>query len=102
MSEKYIAGNKSGMILESPRKAEPAVSEASDITDMLTKCQLVMTREIHNLLLESSKGKLSKGSATDLVSYLKLLTEIMKEQEDKLANLTDEELERLGNGSRKL
>ncbi len=95
MSEKYIAGTRAGMILESPRKAEPAASTSADLTEMLDKCSLVLTREIHNLLLESAKGKLNKGSAGDLVAYLKLLNEIKQEQEKKLANLTDEELERL-------
>jgi hypothetical protein len=93
---KYVAGNKSGMILEQPRKAEP-VSAAQDISTLLNQGSLVLSREIHNLLLESAVGKLEAGSARDLVAYLKLLHELKKEQENKLANLTDEELERLGN-----
>jgi hypothetical protein len=93
---KYIAGKSSGMILEQPRKAAP-VMEAQDIPELLNKGSLVLSREIQNLLLESAAGKLNAGSARDLVAYLKLLHELQREQENKLANLTDEELERLTN-----
>jgi hypothetical protein len=91
---KYIAGNKSGMIVEVQKKDAP-ISTAQDVAVLLEQGSLVLSREIHNLLLESAKGKLNGGSARDLVSYLKLLHELQKEQEAKLANLTDDELEKL-------
>lgn len=98
MSNKYIAGNKAGAILEVNKKEE-VLEAPQDVELLLSKCTLVLSREVQNLLRASASGKLDKGAAGDLVSYLKLLTELRKEQEAKLASLTDDELERLNGKS---
>ncbi len=92
---KFIAGTKAGGILEVQKKEE-VILAPQDVELLLAKCTLVLSREIANLLLASASGKLDKGSSGDLVAYLKLLHELKKDQESKLASLTDEELERLG------
>lgn len=66
-----------------------------DVLAELEKVQLILTREIKNLLIASSSGKLLPAHSRDLCAYVKLLTELKKEQVDALANSTDEELLKL-------
>jgi len=48
-----------------------------------------------NLMSKSSGGKLPPADARDLATYVKLLSELKKEQAETLANLTPEELKAL-------
>ena len=72
-----------------PQEQAPA---AFDVEVLLTKGGEILNREIRSLMQESSGGKLSAASARDLVSYLKLLSELRDTQAKELGNLTDEEL----------
>lgn len=65
---------------------------AQDVDTLLTKSFLVLQREIQNLVMESSRGKLNAGSSRDLVSYIKLLNDIKLDQEALLDSLTPEQL----------
>ena len=49
------------------------------------------------MLDESYKGKLDKNSSTSLVNYLKLVTEIKREEEKENEEISEEELERIAN-----
>lgn len=90
---KFIA--KANPSVGATPKVQSQILEPQDVTQLLAKGSLVLSREIANLLSESASGKLSKGSATDLVAYLRLLNELKKEEQDKLSNMTDEELANL-------
>jgi hypothetical protein len=70
-------------------------SEAFDVEQLLNRGGIILRREVQNLLMESSAGKLSPTSARDLVAYVKLLSELKAEQSKEISNLTDEELSAL-------
>jgi hypothetical protein len=72
-----------------------AGSPSFDISTLLDKASIVLQREIQNLLIESSGGKLQPASAKSLVDYLKLLHTLKAEQADALEGMTDEELRNL-------
>lgn len=75
---------------------EDAGSELSfDVDALLDKSGQILAREIRNIMIESSRGKLGPASARDLVAYLKLLNELKMEQAASLSKMTDEELSRL-------
>jgi uncharacterized protein YcaQ len=63
-----------------------------DVEALLEKGGLILQREITNLMMESSGKKLSSASSRDLVAYLRLLSDLQKDQKQKLEQLTDEEL----------
>lgn len=65
------------------------------LESLLEKCVEALRRDISYLLAESSKGRLSAPSARDLVSYIKLLTELKDLEHSELSKLTDEQLEKL-------
>lgn len=54
---------------------------------------LALYREMRNLLLLSSKGKLDATNSRDLRDIVKLLFEIKDRENESLRGLTDEELE---------
>lgn len=64
-----------------------------DLSKLLDQGREVLRREMKHLMLESSRGKLSAGSARDLVNYLKLLDELAREEDDALRNYTPEQLQ---------
>lgn len=66
-----------------------------DIDALLAKSALVLQREVHNIMLAGAKGKLDAAASRDLVSYIKLLTELKAEKQKELANMTQEQLEAL-------
>lgn len=73
---------------------EPVASEF-DIVGLLADGGEILRREVKNLLMESSRGKLGATSAKDLVSYLKLLHDLKLDQEKALSSMSDEELDKL-------
>lgn len=73
----------------------PEALEAFDVETLLAKCGELLRREITNLLMESSGGKLAPNSSRDLVQYVKLLSELKAEQLKELADMTEEELKEL-------
>lgn len=62
---------------------------------------VVLNREATKLMDESYLGKLSADSSKDLVNYLKLLREIRKSEEEDLEQLSDFELEKLNQKTKK-
>ena len=91
--KRYVKPNT--VISDSGIKTEAAPAGELDITDLLEKGGEILRREITNLMVESSGKKLSPNSAKDLVSYLKLLTELATEQKKALSEMTDEDLKTL-------
>ncbi len=51
-----------------------------DITKLLDKGLEILRKEVNNLFMESSQGKLSAVSARDLVGYVKLLHDLEERQ----------------------
>lgn len=54
---------------------------------------LALYREMKNLLLLSTNGKLAPNDAKDLRDHVKLLFELKDRENDSLKGLTDDELE---------
>lgn len=75
-----------------PNQSSMSLPINGESDDLLESCGEIMKREIRALLFESSRGKLSKASATDLVSYYKLLSELRTEKIKELGVMSDEEL----------
>jgi hypothetical protein len=84
---------------------EPKLAATSTIIESATVVEVdqeviksrlmeVLRRESLNLLGESNSGKLDRDRSSALIGYLKLLNSIEDEQKNKLADLTDEELEK--------
>ncbi len=53
---------------------------------------LALARDIKNIVIESSKGKLNAGCSRDLVVYIELLEKLKKLRQSTLASLTPEQL----------
>lgn len=95
---------KPNTVLPSNTPAEqPIDSEALadfDVEKLLAQGGAILTREIRNLMIASSRGKLDAAESRDLVSYLKLLSELKAAEEARLENMTDDELSKIaGNQS---
>lgn len=78
-----------------PEPVADVVSADVDIGELQDKSRLILQREIKNLSVESSSGKLAPNSARDLVNYVKLLADLAKMEKDALDGKTTEELEAL-------
>lgn len=79
--------------------ADMDVGASLDIQQLLDKAGIVLQREIQNLLIESSGGKLQPASAKSLVDYLKLLHSLKADQAEALEGMTDEQLQSLVNSN---
>lgn len=88
---KFVAG-KRPTSNEAPEPAEPV---AFDIEELLSKGGEILRREILNLLMESSRGKLSAPSSRDLVAYIKLLSELKADALAAFVDMSDEQLRQL-------
>lgn len=53
---------------------------------------LVLYREIKNLMIRSTKGKLEANDAKDLRDHLKLLFELKDRENESLRSMTDDQL----------
>lgn len=80
-----------------PQEPHEAAS-SFDLLKALEQCEIVLGREIKNLMVESSSKKLNSASSKDLVAYIKLLHEIKADKLKELGDKTDEELEELVKG----
>jgi len=78
-------------VLDTPGLTESAPSFEGDvdIVDLLEKSKEVLRREIHNLLLESMKGRLKVGDAGVLADYIRLLNSMVKEEKKIIENLDE-------------
>lgn len=92
---KLYPKNDKGMFVAS----DAELATTFDVVEQLEKAQLILVREIRNLLTASAAGKLSPPHARDLVGYIKLLSELKAEQAKELASATDEELLKRRNGT---
>lgn len=83
-------------------KIEPVVPNfdvlSVSIDELTAKTIEILRREVQNLLIESSGGKLAEKSSTALVAYIKLLGELKKKEKDLLEDLEDEFLEKIAKG----
>ena len=75
----------------------PVSDDDNDIATMLTKSIEILRREIRHLMYESSQTKLNKGSSTDLVNYIKLLSDLHDKEQAIVTQITDEDLKRILN-----
>lgn len=71
------------------------VSTGIDLKELLDKCRLILQREIRNISSESMDGRLSRDASMSLVNYIKVLKELIQEENELFDNLSDEELEKL-------
>lgn len=85
---------------EAPRISPPAEPQIFDIEMLLSQSGTILSREIRNLLIASSGGKLDQAGSRDLVSYIKLLNELKMTQSKELSNMSPEELEELAKVSK--
>jgi ATP-dependent Clp protease ATP-binding subunit ClpA len=87
-SRRYIPSTKL------PNKASSvALDTEADFTFMLASTMQILQREIANLNFESGKGKLSKDSATVLISYVKLLNELADKETKLIEAMNETELQ---------
>lgn len=86
MSKLYPVKDKAGMFVT------PELEMEFDVVAELDRVQQILRREIKNLLIASASGKLLPAHSRDLVAYVRLLSDLKKEQEADLANSTDDEL----------
>jgi hypothetical protein len=73
-------------IIETATKAEV---DQESLKDRLME---VLRRESFNLLSESSEGVLARDRSAALIGYLKFLNQLEESQQEKLSELSDEEL----------
>jgi len=100
MSRRIVDPNKKAFIDQVVQDNEPPappikLDDTSDFSMMLLKTVEILRRDITHLMMESSQGKLSKSSATDLVNYVKLLSDLYKQEKEILSNLSTEEIKAL-------
>ncbi len=74
-----------------PNKIQPVGS----IDELLVRTLEILRREIHNLMRESSKGKLEPSSSKALVDYIRLAKELKKQESEILQDMSDEFLKTL-------
>lgn len=72
--------------------ADPLISDIS-VDSLIADGLLALYREIKNLLILGSRGKLDPNSSRDLRDHLKLLFEIKDREKDFLKSISDEELQ---------
>lgn len=73
---------------------DPAVADIS-VQRLIDDGLLILFREIRNLMLLSTHGKLSAADARDLRDHVKLLFDMRSMEKDSLSKLSDEELKAL-------
>lgn len=71
-----------------------------DLVQVLEQGKEVLRREIKNLSRLSLEGKLKPAHSESLGSYVRLLSNLVKEEKDRLKKLTKEELDKLANDNK--
>lgn len=92
---RQVSGH-SGNVQE-PTDLQPNKLTDTTIDELRTKCMEILRREVTNLMMESSKGKLHPNSAKSLTDYVKLLGELKDIEEEELKRLSDDHLKKLVN-----
>lgn len=77
--------------------SEEVLTEDVDVLDLYDKGKEILRREIKNLLMNSMKGPLKSRQSETLVSYINLLNKMVKEEKDKLKDLSEDELKAITN-----
>jgi hypothetical protein len=74
--------------------AESASLVPNDMSyeDMLLRAKEIMNREITNLMLQSSQGKLDSRSAQDLINLVKVLQSLTRDENDRAEAMSEEEI----------
>lgn len=75
-----------------PPPVDPPLSEIS-VQSLIDDGLLALYREVKNIVIASSKGKLDAPTAKDLRDHLKLLFELKDRESQSLKGMTDEQLE---------
>ena len=88
---KHVVKPNQSSIPTTPNVAENFVSDVS-VARLIDDGLLAIHREMKNLLMLSSRGKLDAASARDLRDTVKLLFELKDRENDSLRGLTDEQL----------
>jgi hypothetical protein len=93
--EKIIEAEKARAEEASKKASSSPPSSGVDLKDLLGKTRTILYREIQNLMEESTGALLSKDSSQALVNYIKLLKDLVKEEDAIFDDMTDEQLEAL-------
>ena len=88
---KHVVKPNQSSISVAPNVADNFVSDVS-VARLIDDGLLAIHREMKNLLMLSSRGKLDAASARDLRDTVKLLFELKDRENDSLRGLTDEQL----------
>jgi hypothetical protein len=64
-------------------KAESSQISDVDLVDLLEKAKATLQREVQNLMRMSLEGKLKSRESEALVSYTKLLAQLVKDEEKR-------------------
>jgi hypothetical protein len=83
-----------------PKKAETPNASDIDLKDLLGKTRVILWREISELMQESAGKLLSKDSSQALVNYIKLLKDLIKDENELIDTMSDEDLEKIMKGNK--
>lgn len=92
MSKFVVKPNQSSLPPAVPTSVEMSQSDIS-IARLIDDGLEALRREVKNLLILSSRGKLEPSDARDLRDSIKLLFELKDREGESLRGLTDEDLE---------
>lgn len=66
-----------------------------DLKQLLAKTHMILEREVKQLTIQSATALLDRDASLALVNYVKLLKELIKDEDKLLDDLNDEELEKI-------
>lgn len=102
MTRRIVDPFKEKIINDAMKKEEEAVKQTAsespsnvDLKDLLEKSKLGLHREVTNLVRATASGLLSKDQSQALINYTSLLTKLVKEEDDDLKNLSEDQLKEL-------
>ncbi len=83
--------------LHDPARPRLVDNSEVDITDLLEHTKRTMRHEIKELDTKSQNEGLNNKESEILIAYIRLLTQMSKEEKSKLAKMSEEELEKMLN-----
>lgn len=101
MTKRFIDPFKKAKEMEAEAKnasalaAEAQKTSGVDLKHELDRTRTVLQREISQLMIESAGGLLCKDSSAALVNYIKLLKDLIKDENQLIDDMSDEELEQI-------
>ena len=82
--------------LKKPHKSHRGISTKNvNLQRVRKKLMNVLSRDTDHLMRASFEGKLKEAEASDLRGYLKLIKDLMKQEEDEQGVIPDKELEKI-------